>query len=125
MGLPVVVVVDVLGNDVDADGDLAPATLQVTEQPASGAAEAVAGDGALGPAVRFTAGESSGTVSFACRMCDRLRACLKATVSVVVGTSGCAVMGTSAAETLRGTPGDDVICGGDILKGRSGDDAPR
>ncbi|WP_419848088.1 Ig-like domain-containing protein [Candidatus Poriferisocius sp.] len=120
-----VAVIDVLGNDVDADGDLAPSTLQVTKQPPSGTTEVVAGVGGTGPAVRFTAAQGSGTVSFAYRVCDGLGACSKATVTIMVGTSGCTITGSPAAETLRGTPGNDVICGGggdDTIYGLGGND---
>ena len=114
--------VDVLGNDHDPDDNLDPSTLRITRQPLSGAARVVAGSGA---AVEYTAAGTGGADSFAYEICDSLRACATAQVTVVVGTSSCTIIGTAASETLYGTPGDDVICGlggNDTIYGLGGND---
>ena len=116
--------IDVLDNDHDPNEDLDIATLVVTAAPASGSARVVTVP-ERGVAVEYTAAASGGQDSLVYEICDTLGACAEARVSVMVGLSGCTIVGTSRAETLRGTPGDDVICGlggGDILSGGGGND---
>ena len=116
------VTIDVLDNDHDPNGDLDPSTLRITRQPASGAARVVAE--AAGPAVQYVT-NAGGYDSFAYEVCDALGACDTAEVTVMVGSTGCTIIGTAAGETLRGTAGDDVICGlggDDTIYGLGGDD---
>ena len=123
-GLSGTVEIDVLANDHDPNEDLAPATLRLTSAPASGAA-AVAVDAAGRRVVSYAAPAAGGSVQFAYEVCDTLGACSTAEVTVMVGTSGCTIVGTEGDDMLRGTPGDDVICGlggNDHIVGLGGDD---
>jgi len=78
------VVVDVIVNDYDADGDLDPTTLRVASPPASGTAEAnrFTGEITYSPADGFI-----GTDTFDYEVCDAGGRCDMATVTVVVGPS--------------------------------------
>ena len=118
------VLVDVLGNDYDDDGDLDVATLSLTRSPTTGSARVVESED-HGPHVEFSAGPDEGSVTFAYEVCDREGGCATAEVQVAVGFGGCTIVGTDAAEELTGTPGDDVICalgGDDVIDGGGGDD---
>ena len=119
-----VVVVDVLGNDHDPDDNLDVLSLTITRPPTLGTAAVVtAGDGRR--VVEYTAPGVGGTATFGYRVCDTLNSCTAGEVTVMVGTTGCTVVGTDASETLYGTAGDDVICalgGDDVVYGLGGDD---
>jgi RHS repeat-associated protein len=81
VGVPVTV--PVLANDTDPDGNLAPETLLVTGQPASGETEVVGGN------VRYTPPPAgTGKRSFTYRICDTAGACAEATVTVTVLPTG-------------------------------------
>ena len=117
-------VVDVVGNDHDPDGDLDAATLLIVEVPAGGAVE-VRSSADLGEHVVYTAPGSEAVESFAYEVCDFQGFCSTATVTVTVGIGGCTVAGTPGDDTLWGTAGDDVICGldgDDVIHGLGGDD---
>ena len=76
--------------------------------------------------VEYTAPATGGSAVFFYRVCDTLGDCANAVVLVLVGTTGCTITGTDAAETLYGTAGADVICAGggnDVVYGLGGDDA--
>ena len=118
------VTIDVLANDYDINEDLDAATLRITRQPTAGTA-AVESSADYGPAIEYTAADEGGTDSFVYEVCDRLGACATAEVTVMVGTTGCTIVGTDGSDTLNGTPGDDVICGlggDDTIYGLGGDD---
>ena len=118
------VLVDVLGNDHDANEDLDHATLTVRTVPASGTAS-VRADGGGRTVVEYTAGASGGSDGFSYEVCDALGGCATGEVTVMVGTSGCTMVGTSEDDVLVGTSGDDVICGlggNDTILGFGGDD---
>ncbi len=118
------VLIGVLDNDYDHDDDLDEATLKITRVPASGTA-AVAISDELGAHVSYTASSAAGSDTFAYEVCDHRGGCTIAEVIVVVGTTGCTIIGTEASDTLRGTPGDDVICGlggNDTIHGLGGND---
>ena len=118
------VTIDVLANDYDINEDLDAATLRIARQPTAGTA-AVESSADYGPAIEYTAADEGGTDSFVYEVCDRLGACATAEVTVMVGTTGCTIVGTDGSDTLNGTPGDDVICGlggDDTIYGLGGDD---
>ena len=102
--------VDVLGNDVDPNGDLAAATLEIAENPKSGTAVVVNAAGG-GKQVEYVPAAGGGIARFSYRMCDALGQCTAASVTVMTGLSACTIVGTEGNDSLRGTNGDDVICG--------------
>ena len=126
VGVSGVVEVDVLGNDHDPNENLNPSSLTITRPPTVGIATVVtASDGRR--VVKYTAAATGGTTTFGYQVCDTLRGCTDtdAEVTVLVGTTGCTIVGTDAGETLNGTVGDDVICargGDDVVYGLGGDD---
>jgi Ca2+-binding RTX toxin-like protein len=73
------VTVDVLGNDSDANGDLDPDSLAVTDQPVFGSASVVAGGVEYTPGAGF-----SGYDTFGYQVCDLAGACSTATVDITV-----------------------------------------
>ncbi len=78
------VTIDVAANDSDPDGDLDPATVSVTGQPASGTVTCTNGSCVYTPNPSFT-----GTDSFTYQICDAGGRCDAATVTITVSaTSG-------------------------------------
>ena len=116
--------IDVLGNDHDPNEDIDPSTLTITTVPTSGTAEVVENaDGRM--VIEYTAAAAGSSDSFAYEICDALGVCATAQVTVMVGTTGCTIVGTDGDDVLRGTPGADVICGlggDDVIRGVGGDD---
>ncbi len=115
---------DVLGNDFDADGNLDASTLTITQAPTAGAAQIVTSDD-LGAHVSYTAAGTAGADTFTYQICDHRGDCATAQVTVTVGTTHCTIVGTAGDDTLRGTSGADVICGlagNDTIYGLDGDD---
>ena len=116
------VTVDVLANDSDPDGTLAPTTVTVTDDPANGTATANP-DGTVTylpdflfigeDSFAYTVEDNGGAVSDA------------ATVSVTVGDELNVITGTNGAETRFGTGGADFIQmlgGNDSVFAKGGDD---
>ena len=116
--------IDVLANDHDPNENLDPRRLTITRQPTVGTARVV--EVSYGHSVvEYVASASGGHASFAYQVCDTLRQCATAQVTVVAGTTGCTIMGTAGNDTLRGTPGNDVVCGlggDDVIHGLGGND---
>jgi hypothetical protein len=81
-GRSTAVLIDVLANDSDVDGDLDPTSLSVTT-PASGTATTTGQQVSYDPNNGF-----SGTDTFSYTVCDLLAACDTATVTVTVGSRG-------------------------------------
>ncbi len=123
---------DVLGNDSDPNDDLDPTSLRITRQPTVGTATVTATSD--GPTVIDYAAAAGGNDSLAYEVCDALGRCAAGEVTIMVGTTGCTIVGTGSADTIHGTPGNDVICGmggddtiyggggHDIIVGGAGDD---
>jgi LPXTG-motif cell wall-anchored protein len=74
-------VINVLGNDTDADGDLDPGTVTVTTGPAHGT---VAVDPGTGAVTYTPAANYAGPDSFTYQVCDATGACDTATVQITV-----------------------------------------
>jgi hypothetical protein len=74
------VMIDVLANDFDPDGDLAPSTLTIVTPPSAGSATVTGGG-----KVRYAAPAGfSGAATFVYRVCDATGLCDTATVTVIV-----------------------------------------
>ncbi len=116
------ITVFVLDNDIDADGDLDPATLSITTPPPSGSADVVAAS--EGPVVVFTPG-APGQTQFVYTVCDSNGECDSAVVVIDVGVEQCTIVGTTGNDVLFGTRRADVICGlagNDVIFGLRGND---
>ena len=119
-----VVVVHVLDNDYDPNGDLDVSKLSITRPPTSGSARIVTSN-EYGAAIEYTAATASGVDEIAYKICDLFDRCANAQVSVVIGNKTCTIVGTNASDTLQGTDGDDIICGlggDDTIYGFNGND---
>jgi len=117
------VVVHVLDNDHDPNGDLDSSKLSITHHPASGSARVVTSD-EYGAAIEYTA-TTAGSDELTYKICDSYERCTAGQVNITAGDEICTILGTSASETLRGTSEDDVICGlggNDVILGGDGDD---
>lgn len=118
------VLVDVLGNDYDAEGDLEASSLRIVRLPAKGSARYET-SAETGPYLEFRAAGEDPATTFAYEVCDRYRHCSTGEVTVLAAEAECTIVGTEEAEVLTGTPGDDVICGfdgDDTLLGEGGND---
>ena len=115
------VVIDVLANDIDIEGDIDFSTLTIADQPQSGTAEVSYTPLGL-PVIEYY--PRTGTPdSFTYFICDGLDRCDSA--QVTVGFPDCTITGTDGDDILTGTPGNDVICalgGNDTIDGRDGND---
>ncbi len=118
------VLIDVLGNDTDDDGDIDEATLTIMTAPANGLAAII--DDGEGPEISYEAGTVGSIESLVYEICDETGLCNQATVTItVLAPSDCTITGTSGPDTLVGTEGPDVICGlggADEIDGLGGDD---
>ena len=102
------VVIDVLANDSDADGNLDPTSVSVTSGPANGS---VTIDPSTG-AVTYTPDAAfSGTDTFTYQVCDLTDLCTSGTVTVTVGAAGQApvVVNDAASVSENGTVVIDVL----------------
>jgi hypothetical protein len=107
------IVVDVLANDVDLDGDLSPGTLQVVVAPTHGSALVAGGSIRYTPVAAFT-----GADSFAYSVCDLSANCSSGQVSVTVRPSVTAdkltvhiYWGAAAAKTLAYANNESLTSG--------------
>lgn len=90
-------VVDVLGNDYDPNEDFDSASLGISRQPNAGtAAVAETADGRA--VIENVAAATGGSDSLAYEICDALNQCATAEVTVMVGTTGCTIVGTEGTE---------------------------
>ena len=115
------VVIDVLANDIDIEGDINFSTLTIADQPRSGTAEISYTRLGL-PVIEYSP-RTGAPDSFTYFICDGLDRCDSA--QVTVGFPDCTITGTDGDDTLTGTPGNDVICalgGNDTIDGRDGND---
>ena len=118
------VTIGVLDNDYDADDDLDTSSLMITQAPTVGTAS-IATTPEIGPHVSYTAGPTEGTDVFVYSVCDDRGVCSTAQVNIVVGMSGCTILGTEGPDIIRGTPNRDIICGlggNDVIRGIGGND---
>ena len=95
------VTIDLLGNDYDPNEDLDPSTLRITRRPVSGAARVIAA--AVGPAVQYVT-NVGGSDTVAYEVCDALGACDTAEVTIMVGTTGCTIVGTDGRHACMALP---------------------
>ena len=119
------VLIDVLANDIDVEGDFDPETLAIFDHPVLGTAE-IAKNEYRELVIAYTAGSPRNDY-FTYLICDEID-CDIAQVTVTITTDGCTILGTEQDDTLRGTPGNDVICGlggNDTIYGGPGDDTIR
>ena len=115
------VVIDVLANDIDIEGDIDFSTLTIADQPRSGTAEVSYTPLGL-PVIEYSP-RTGAPDSFTYFICDGLDRCDSA--QVTVGFPDCTITGTDGDDILTGTPGNDVICalgGNDTIDGRDGND---
>ena len=120
-GLEETLVIDVLANDIDTEGDFDLSSLAIDRHPTLGIAEIAATEMGM-PVIEYspiTGGEETFTYS----ICDGLYRCDTAQVTVVF--PDCTIVGSRNSDNLVGTSGDDVICGldgDDIIDGKGGND---
>ena len=120
-GLEETLLIDVLANDIDTEGDFDLPSLTINRRPRLGIAEIATTE--IGrPVIEYspiTGGEDTFTYS----ICDGLYRCDTAEVTVVF--PDCTITGTRGSDNLVGTSGDDVICGldgDDTIDGKAGND---
>lgn len=121
------ILIDVLANDIDVEGDFKGETMMIFDQAFLGTAE-IAKYG-WKYVVEYSSG-AAGTDIFTYFICDGGydERCDIAQVTVNVVTEGCTIFGTEEDDTLQGTSGSDVICGlggDDTIYGHEGDDIIR
>ena len=120
-GLEKSIIIDVLANDIDVEGDFRRSSLRIERHPRLGTAEVVTTERGM-PVIEYspiTGGEETFTYS----ICDGIYRCDTAEVTVIF--PDCTITGTSGNDNLIGTSGDDVICGldgNDVIDGKGGND---
>ncbi|MEE9415173.1 MAG: calcium-binding protein [Acidimicrobiales bacterium] len=117
--------IDVLGNDIDPDGDTDETSLIITQQGSLGVATVI-DDGEGGRLVSYLGGIAGGVDTVGYKVCDDTQRCATGVIVVtVIGSSDCTITGTSGPDNLTGTDGPDIICGrggADVINGLAGDD---
>lgn len=121
------ILIDVLANDIDVEGDFKGETMMIFDQAFLGTAEIVKYGWKY--VVEYSSG-TAGTDIFTYFICDGGydERCDLAQVTVSVVTGECTIFGTEEDDTLQGTSGSDVICGlggDDTIYGNEGDDIIR
>ena len=138
-----ILLIDVLANDIDIEGDLDISSLTIDEPPVLGTSDLdgksvtrwVRGypDVVWQPLIVYIPGPT-GVDTLVYTICDSEGLCDSARVTIESGVADCTILGTEDDETLLGTPNDDVICGlggndtiqagggNDTIKAGSGDD---
>ena len=120
------VLIDVLANDIDIEGDFKRETLAIFDLPVLGTVE-ITTDQQGNSVVAYSPG-TIGTDTFTYLICDGIDRCDIAYVTVTITTDGCTILGTEQDDILRGTSDKDVICGlggNDTIYGSGGDDIIR
>ena len=120
-GLEESLLIDVLVNDIDTEGDFDLSSLAIDRRPRLGIAEIVMTEAGI-PAIEYSP-ITGGEDTFTYYICDGLYRCDIAEVTVVF--PDCTITGSRGSDNLVGTSGDDVICGldgDDTIDGKGGND---
>jgi len=123
------VLIEVLSNDLDLDGDFSGNSFAITAPPKLGEAKSFRDRSATYSYlyVRYV-GHTSGVDHLTYQICDTNSICDTARVRIHLGISDCTITGTEGDDQLEGTSGDDTICGlggNDTINGAGGDDIIR
>ena len=120
-GLEETLLIDVLANDIDTEGDFDLSSLTINRHPRLGIAEVSTTESGR-PVIEYSP-ITGGEDTFAYSICDGLYRCDIAEVTVAF--PDCTITGTRGSDSLVGTSGDDVICGldgDDFIDGKAGND---
>ena len=120
-GLEESLLIDVLANDIDTEGDFDLSSLAIDRRPRLGIAEIVMTEAGI-PVIEYSP-ITGGEDTFTYYICDGLYRC--DTADVTVAFPDCTITGSRDSDNLVGTSGDDVICGldgGDTIDGKGGND---
>ena len=119
------VLIDVLANDVDVEGDVDLPSFRIVQPPQMGFAQKVRTQD--GVRIKYFS-NTSGRDHFSYIICDAVDRCDTARVNIDVGLADCTILGTEEDDVIEGTSGDDVICalgGDDTIDAKGGDDVIR
>ena len=119
------VLIDVLANDVDVEGDVDIDSFRIVQPPQMGFAQKVRTQD--GVRIKYYS-NTSGRDHFSYIICDAVDRCDTARVSIEVGLADCTILGTEEDDVIEGTSGDDIICalgGDDTIDAKGGDDVIR
>ena len=117
--------IDVLANDVDVEGDVDLPSFRIVQPPQMGFAQKVRTQD--GVRIKYFS-NTSGRDHFSYIICDAVDRCDTARVNIDVGLADCTILGTEEDDVIEGTSGDDVICalgGDDTIDAKGGDDVIR